>query len=537
MPLDDAHESLETWSAANPLVRHTFIWQPNAGLIPPPDGFSTSFLRSYPDLFAPRAYWEKLTKPKKGITEYWNPPAESGQVFEFEMREEPTPRQALKQIADTARMANIAQQRDLAMSSHRASATEQMESQSFGYLSENSAARSAPSKPVTDAVIQPPRVIDSGWIPFLENDPMSAIAWVELQPGGEVRGAEVALDSVVSRMLAVLPSDSKSGDVFYLLDQNGDFFTSEPEKLSPQALYLDLGLLLPGWKLVANSPGGDTTAGRSFFLLSSLLLGVLLIAILSGGSLLMLQAHRHQLDSRQKSSFVSNVSHELKTPLTTIRMYAELIGEGRIRDETKQRNYLNVIITESHRLTRLINNVLDFSRLEQSHKPMQLQTHLLPAILVPVLDAQEIRLQQAGLTLIRDFPAEDTTVLTDSDALEQVILNLIDNALKYASTGGELSVQQTSENNRTVLHFMDRGPGIDPKQQSRLFQKFSRGDTSLTAAQPGCGLGLHLARRLLRTAHGDLTYNPRPGGGANFTITLPKSPIPIPQPEIQNTLP
>jgi two-component system, OmpR family, phosphate regulon sensor histidine kinase PhoR len=373
------------------------------------------------------------------------------------------------------------------------------------------------------APAEPFRVSATGWISFLREEPPAAIAWIELQPGGEIRGAEVDLEAITSRMVAVLPAEKYGGDLYQLFDHAGQPFPpSASPKSTDHALALEIGSLLPGWHLIALPPNGPSAGGRAFFLLSSLLLGVLLTSIVSGGSLLLYQAHRHAVDARQKSSFVSNVSHELKTPLTTIRMYAELIGEGRVRDESRKRRYLDVIIAESQRLTRLINNVLDFSRLEQAKKPASIQTIALQESLIPILDAQEIRLQQAGLTLHRDLPSEPLLVTADADALEQAVLNLLDNAIKYAATGGEIIVQAETGGARASLHFLDRGPGIEPKERDHLFTKFHRGDTSLTARQPGCGLGLNIARRLLRRAGGDLTYSPRQEGGSRFTIELPK---------------
>jgi signal transduction histidine kinase len=202
-------------------------------------------------------------------------------------------------------------------------------------------------------------------------------------------------------------------------------------------------------------------------------------------------------------------------------MYAELLSEARVSDDTKRGRYLGVIVKESERLTRLVNNVLDFSRLEQSRKqyhPVELD---LAATVDAVLENQSVRLREAGLELKREYAQEPILVHTDRDALEQVLLNLIDNAVKYASAGGELTVQLETRGRHAHLHILDRGPGIPTRHARRIFDKFHRVDDSLTASQPGSGLGLSIARRLLQDQHGDLRYRPRANGGTCFTVSLP----------------
>jgi signal transduction histidine kinase len=525
MPPGEARDALDAWTNANPLVRQSFIWRPHAGVILPlggPGEAQTRFLHRYEKLLSPRGHWEaeveRPAPPPAPAPMRRNASATRAGGASFEdsapTPTEPTPRQELKQIADEARMANLSQQGF----AHERMDWDVMAAEPAP-LRELSATAPASAR---QQRVEVPRVVAFGWIPFVNEKPLSAIAWIELQPGGEIRGAEVDLEAITRRMLAVLPREGDGRELYRLLDQDGEFFpAAEPLALTQASRQLTLGPLLPGWQLLSDSPTSTTGGSRGFFLLSSLLLGVLLTAILSGGSLLLYQAHRHQVDARQKSSFVSNVSHELKTPLTTIRMYAELIGEGRVRDEARQKNYLHVIITESQRLTRLINNVLDFSRLEQGRLVAAPLVIDVTGRLLEVLDMQEIRLSGAGLRLIRDLPATPLFAAADPDALEQAVLNLLDNALKYAAGGGELHVQAAAGSRHVRIHFMDRGPGIEKQQERRLFEKFYRGDPSLTASQPGCGLGLNIARRLLRRNGGDLQYSPRANGGACFTILLP----------------
>jgi signal transduction histidine kinase len=264
-------------------------------------------------------------------------------------------------------------------------------------------------------------------------------------------------------------------------------------------------------------------SGKGFIVLTGLLLAIFVVAIVLGGSLLLWQAHRNMTDARQKTSFVSNVSHELKTPLTSIRMYAELLAEGRIKNPEKKKHYLEVIVVESQRLTRLVNNVLHFSRLEQERKKYHIDEIDVVKFLLEILEAHKLRFQEAGLELKIDVPDNAIVVRTDRDAIEQVVLNLMDNALKYAAEGKDLLIRLEVCNGFCELQLMDRGPGVPSTHRAKIFEKFQRMDDSLTTRKPGSGLGLSIARRLMRDLGGDLIYRPRKEGGSCFVVLIPYS--------------
>jgi two-component system, OmpR family, phosphate regulon sensor histidine kinase PhoR len=236
---------------------------------------------------------------------------------------------------------------------------------------------------------------------------------------------------------------------------------------------------------------------------------------------LLRQARRSELEAVQKTSFVANVSHEFKTPLTTIRLYSELLEQGRVRDPDQGNQYLRTIGRETERLTRLVNNALDFSRLEQGQKKFKLEKIELVTELSRLLETHAPRVAEAGLTLKRDLPDSEIHLTTDRDALEQIVLNLVDNAVKYASAGEEVLVSAAAESQGGArIRVADRGPGVPADQRERIFDKFHRVDDALTAEKSGAGLGLSIARQLARGMGGDITYNPREGGGAEFVLTL-----------------
>ncbi|WP_432822790.1 sensor histidine kinase, partial [Trichloromonas sp.] len=372
-----------------------------------------------------------------------------------------------------------------------------------------------------------PAAAPGGWLPWFWENRFYLLGWIESPAGLQRYGVEIETMALLSRLSGTLPAVPPAGEVYALVDGNGEIFhqsgagTITAETAS--VVSLPVGSALPHWQVAVYAPQGPLgqAEGDSFLILSTLVVGAFVAAILFGGSLLLWQAWRNLTDARRKTSFVANVSHELKTPLTTIRMYAELLGEGRILDPAKRGRYLKVIVDESQRLSRLVNNVLDFGRLEQGRKTYSLAEFDLGETLHGVLDSQAMRIEGAGMSLVRKIPGELCVVHADRDAFEQAVLNLIDNALKYAARSPELEVELLRDGKGCRIRVLDRGPGVPPAQRQRIFEKFHRVDDSLTTHQPGSGLGLSIARQLLRDMGGDLTCSERPGGGCCFEILLP----------------
>ncbi len=369
-----------------------------------------------------------------------------------------------------------------------------------------------------------------GWIPWFAENRLHLLGWVQRDSASPVYGLELELAALLSRLMAAFPSAPPDDATYALLDDAGGVVCQvgglEITPGARPAAAVSLAPCLPHWSVAAFSdPGGFLRTERGFVLLTGLLLAIVIVAILAGGSLLTWQARRHMTDALRKTSFVSNISHELKTPLTSIRMYAELLNEGRITDADKTKKYLNVIAAESQRLARLVNNVLDFSRLEQGRKNYRPEPIEAGEFLRRFVDAHRVRFGEVGLAARADVPAEPVWVNFDRDALDQVLLNLADNVAKYAAGGGELVIALERKADHARLAVMDRGPGIERRHRRRIFERFYRVDDSLTACQPGSGLGLSIARRLLRDLGGDLVFESRAGGGSCFVARMPCSEV------------
>ena len=371
----------------------------------------------------------------------------------------------------------------------------------------------------------------SGWIPWFADTSLYILGWVRKGPEDPVYGVELEVMTLLSRLIGVFPAPVSvpSGLVYALMDGNGKILHQTGETILEPGdrpdLTFSLAPNLPHWQMAVYFTDGGLAAqsGKGFIVLGGLLLAIFIVAIVLGGSLLLWQAHRNLRDARRKTSFVSNVSHELKTPLTSIRMYAELLSEGRIKNPEKKKHYLQVIVAESQRLTRLVNNVLHFSRLEQGLKKYHTEAIDVVKLLLEILEAHKLRFREAGLELKRDIPRGTIIVRTDRDAIEQVVLNLMDNALKYAADGKELEVRLEAGGDFCELQLLDRGPGVPPSHQAKIFEKFQRMDDSLTTRKPGSGLGLSIARRLMQDLGGDLVYRSRKTGGSCFVVLIPYS--------------
>ncbi|MFA6959756.1 MAG: HAMP domain-containing sensor histidine kinase [Opitutaceae bacterium] len=375
-----------------------------------------------------------------------------------------------------------------------------------------------------------PRVEHTGWLPLRDGSTLHLIGWRE-QADGSVIGVEVQLKQVAARLGDILPEGREPGEVYELREIGGvtyqqkdlSSFDRVVSEKTPLITVPITEAVLPGWEVVGYlSEEPVRLSGGVFFTLSAVLAGGLVAAILSGGVLLMRQARRSEEDAAQKTSFVANVSHEFKTPLTTIRLYAELLEQGRVKDADKRAEYLATIGRETKRLARLVNNVLDFSRLEQGRKRFDLAKIDLVAELTGLLEMHTPRMAEAGLTVRSELAQGSLSVRTDRDALGQIFINLLDNACKYAVSGGEVVVSlAVGSSGGARLIVADRGPGVPAEHRGRIFEKFHRVDDTLTAEKAGAGLGLSIARQLARGLGGDLRYADRKGGGAEFILDLP----------------
>jgi signal transduction histidine kinase len=292
----------------------------------------------------------------------------------------------------------------------------------------------------------------------------------------------------------------------------------------------EIGEALPHWEVAVYllNPAKLSSSAATLKLTLGLLIAVLVLAIGVGGWLIVADLNRQLLLARQKTDFVSNVSHELKTPLTSIRMFSELLAEGRVLDKEKQHSYLHIITAETARLTRLINNVLDFSRMERGEKKYNFAKCDLAAVVRETVETYRPHLEANGFKLECDLPESPLIVQGDRDALAQIVVNLLSNAEKYSNERKAVRVEarlQAQPLPHAEVRVLDRGLGVPQGCEEKIFEQFYRAHDSLSSGIQGSGLGLTLARQIARAHGGDIVCEPRDGGGSCFTLRLPAAPV------------
>jgi signal transduction histidine kinase len=240
-----------------------------------------------------------------------------------------------------------------------------------------------------------------------------------------------------------------------------------------------------------------------------------------GGYLLLRDVNRDVRMTEVRSQFVASVSHELKTPLTAIRMYAETLAMGRSRDENTRTEYLETIVNESERLARLVDNVLDFSKIEQGKKIYRLRPARLEDVAGSAVRAMQFPLAQQGFRLHFSVEEELPELQVDPDAIQQAILNLLTNAMKYSGDAREIDLTIAARDGDAVIEVKDRGLGLAPEEQEHIFEKFYRAPSHEARLIAGTGLGLTLVAHIAKAHHGRVEVESAPGAGSTFSILLP----------------
>lgn len=285
----------------------------------------------------------------------------------------------------------------------------------------------------------------------------------------------------------------------------------------------DLGGNFRGLKIAfAGTPEEWRSSQSSFQPLFYVLIVILVLGMTLFGTYLLLRDVRREVRmAEMRSQFVSSVSHELKTPLTAIRMFAETLRLGRMQNQQTQDEYLDTIVNESQRLTRLLNNVLDFSKIEKGKKIYRPQPASLPEVLKAAARAIEYPLSQHGFKLRVEIDEGLPAVSIDQDAIEQAVLNLLHNAMKYSGDSREIDLRLRRSGNLALIQVADRGVGIAPQEQKKIFEKFYRVPSQENERLPGTGLGLSLVHHIVTAHGGRIEVESAPGEGSTFSIFLP----------------
>ncbi len=312
-------------------------------------------------------------------------------------------------------------------------------------------------------------------------------------------------------LLAIKRADS--GRIFFATQKAADsiFEYEEPLWVLPEMV---LAIKLSG---VSTTEIVRARTRRTLYLL----LGIDVIILLAAGMFLRMLLRETQL-ARLKSDFVDNVSHDLRTPLGLIRMFAETLQMGRVPSEQKKQEYYGILAREAERLTRMVNNLLDFSRIEAGRKIYEPRAIDLAAVLSEVLDSYRYHLQRRGFELEEKILSQVPLINADKEAVSQAFVNLLDNAVKYSEAHKHITVALFRADPWVVIEVTDRGLGIEATQQQKIFDKFYRVE-AVGRDTRGAGIGLALVQHVMAAHGGKVEVQSELGKGSSFYLKFPIS--------------
>lgn len=244
------------------------------------------------------------------------------------------------------------------------------------------------------------------------------------------------------------------------------------------------------------------------------------------GIIMILQdiTERQKLENMQMD-FVANVSHELKTPLTTIKSYTETLINGEVNDKDLEKTFLGIVDTEADRMNRLVKDLLQLSRLDYKQEKWYKKDSNLISLLKSVVTKVELTAKSKNLHLNYIFDENHRImVVIDKDQIEQVILNVLSNAIKYTQDGGRIDIDALNVDKRAYIIITDNGIGIPEKEISRVFERFFRVDKARSRAMGGTGLGLAISKQIVEEHNGSIEIESKEGKGSKVTISLPLAP-------------
>jgi two-component system phosphate regulon sensor histidine kinase PhoR len=313
--------------------------------------------------------------------------------------------------------------------------------------------------------------------------------------------------------------------VYQILDEHGNLVFGHPFAGIPSKYVVEKGFpyTIYAWKLRMAPREAPTLiakeSARRTFDVGLIVLSAATVFV--GLALLTIAVRAERRANDLKSEFIANVSHELKTPLSLIRMFGELVATGRTKGPEQAREYAEIVMRESERLSRLIDNVLDFARIERGQAAYAFELGDLSEVLSRGLDVYRYRLDREGMKLTVTLDDDLPGVRFDESAMMLVLLNLVDNAVKYAADGKELGVGLKRKGDRVELAVSDKGSGIQIDEHERIFERFYRARSVRGRPVRGSGIGLSIVKHIAEAHGGGVTVESTVGKGSTFTVWIP----------------
>lgn len=309
-------------------------------------------------------------------------------------------------------------------------------------------------------------------------------------------------------------SDSlAAAHVFYSTSPDISFEPENSEKL----------WLIPDCNIGIKLRTGDISEFVAKRTQTSLLLFGSLLFFVSVGAIYMIRSVRKELQVAQmKSDFVANISHEFRTPLSLISMFAETLELGRVKNDAKKMEYYGVIHSEAQRLSKLVNAILNFSHIESGQRSYQMKEFVLQDLLEDITKSYRYHAQQRGFLFRLSMPSEKILLNADYEALTEAIINLIDNGMKYSQEKKEISLNCGIEDTMVFIEVGDKGIGFRAEEKDRIFDKFYRVPTGNVHNVKGSGIGLSIVKHVIDAHEGRIEVESAPGEGSTFRLLLPK---------------
>jgi two-component system phosphate regulon sensor histidine kinase PhoR len=314
-----------------------------------------------------------------------------------------------------------------------------------------------------------------------------------------------------------------------VVDEEGRIVYGPPLRSRDFTAGVPFPTTLYNWRVQVSPAASEELASRvqRRRLLELVMVTLSCVVIVAGVVTILFAAEKERRMSALRSEFVANVSHELKTPLALVRMFGEMLQSGRVANEAKRQEYLDIIVRESERLSNLIENVLDFAKVERGRGAYEFSEGDVGAAVGRAAAVYRYRAEREGVLLAVEVEENLPTARIDERAIQLAVINLVDNALKYAPKSGVVTIRAGREGDAIAIRVIDQGPGVPADERERIFERFVRGASASqgdgTAGSPvrGSGIGLALVKHIAES-HGGRAWVESVGGqGSTFVVTIP----------------
>ena len=332
----------------------------------------------------------------------------------------------------------------------------------------------------------------------------------------------------IASIFANVGTDFRDSDVAYrIVDESGRFVAGADEVVDEPFVAVALGKDFPGWKIELSFKEGDVfekAASRhvAVYVWTGVL--VIVLILLAGG--FAAQAVRKQIKlNKLKNDFIATVSHELKTPLASIRLLVDTLLEGNYKDQQQVTDYFQLVSKENERLTRLVDNFLTFSRMERNKQTFAMAWTSPADIARAAAEVVKTKFNAGRCDFQTQIADDLPDISADHDIMVTAIVNLLDNAYKYSYDDKKIELKVFSEDNFVCFSVKDNGIGMNRRQIRKIFDRFYQADTSLSRRAEGTGLGLSIVKFIVDAHKGTISVDSEPGKGSTFTIRLAAKPL------------